>query len=442
MSKKSGYLITLLLISILLIPSLASANRGMIVPGPREIYLEETGQNAIVAWNGEEEVIILSTDAKSSESTLVLEVIPLPSNPTKVEEGSFDSFTKLSEIVNKKVRAMRKGIGRPLGLSMEVVTPGVEITFHKKIGAHDVTIVKVNDLDYFLNWVEDFIINKGFEYTEISSEFKNSVTNYLNKDIKFFVFDVIETAKDRQSIKPLIYRFKTDFLYYPLEITATSDAGGSISEVNILLIAKGIIDESIVSNVNLWPTTGFDYNIELSKNELKEISPELADLFKSNPLVMNAYYYGILGSLNQDLVVYKQNIYIPTFFEKVSQRVSLVILLVPAFQYLTSLLEDFKTEELMATRVLVAIVLLSFIAGILSIFFIIVRLIKRLLGKFNLKSIGYNLLSYIISAIIVIFFLSRDLGLLTTFIFMILTVLGFAMMVLLIMKLFKNIFQT
>ena len=317
MNKNIKYLALLLVIFILLTPSFVYANKGMMIIGPQDINLQESGQNAIVAFNGNEEVIILSTDAKSSESTLVLEVIPLPSNPEKVEEGSFDSFTKLIEIIKEKVRTIERGMNKGL-VAPQAAPPGVEITFHKKIGAHDLTIVKVNDLDDFIDWVKNFTSGKGFEYKEISPEFKNAVANYLNRDIKFFVFDVIETGRDRKSIKPLIYRFKTDFLYYPLEITATSDAGWSSSKVNIFLIAKGVIDEEKITNINLWPVTGFEYEyrIELTEKELKEVSPEIANLF-SSAYVMNAYYEGTLDYLNEDLVVYKKDIHIPAFFEKI-----------------------------------------------------------------------------------------------------------------------------
>ena len=355
---KNGYLIVLPLIFILLMPSLVSANRGMIVIGPREVRLEESGQNAIVAWNGNEEVIILSTDTKSSESTLVLEVLPLPSNPTKVEEGSFDSFIKLTEIVNKKVRAIRERV-RYVAAGKLVSTPSIEITFHKKIGAHDVTVVKVNDLDYFINWVKDFVISKGFENIELSPKFKNTVADYLSRNIKFFVFDVIEVGKDRQSIKPLVYRFKTNFLYYPLEITATSDAGLSISKVNIFLITKGPINKTVIINANLWPRTGFDYNIELSKAELKEISPEIADLF-SSAYVMNAYYYGLLERLNKDLVVYHQDVHIPTFFDKMFQSISASLV----FQYVSGIWEVFAEEVPVWIKLLLAFPLLSFMVGI------------------------------------------------------------------------------
>lgn len=432
MNMKTKYLLIFSLIFILLIPCLVSANRGMMIIGPREVSLQESGQNAIVAWNGNEEVIILSTDAKSSESTLVLEVLPLPSNPTKVGEGSFDSFVKLKEIVNQKVEAIREQeMYKTLGRGVEVA--GIEITFHKKIGAHDITVVKVNDLDYFINWVKDFTLNKGFEYSEISLEFKNSVVNYLNRDIKFFVFDVIEAGEDKQSIKPLVYRFKTDFLYYPLEITATSDAGWSSSGVNIFLIAKGTIDEEVIRNINLWPGTGFDYNIELSKAELKEVSPELEDLFKSDTLVMNAYYYGSLNRLNKDLAVYREDVYIPTFFDKVSQGISEV------FRDVSGAWEEtFTGYASIWAKIFLAIISFSFIVGIPSVIFIIAKLIKKLLSKFNLESFGYSLLSCIVSIIIIILLLLSGATWLTILLSIIFTIIGFSMIVFLVIKFFKK----
>ena len=312
---RTKYLVVLsfFILSTLLISPLASADRGMIIVGPEEITLEESGQNAIVAWNGDEEVIILSTDAKSSGSTLVLELLPLPSNPKKVEEGSFDSFEKLTKMVNEKVEYAWEEAGqRMLG-----VEKGVEITFHKKIGAHDVTVVKVNDLDQFVNWVGDFTTEKGFKNVKISPEFRDTVKSYLKRDIKFFVFDVIEASKDEQSVKPLVYRFKTDYLYYPLEITAASDAGRSYSRVNIFLISNERIDKKFVElatgidHFDYWVrTTGFDHDIYLSKEELKEVSPELEDLFKSkpDPFVMNAFYEGRLDRLSRDLIIHKRSI--------------------------------------------------------------------------------------------------------------------------------------
>jgi hypothetical protein len=99
MNKKIGFVIILMLVMLLVFP--AACGDGGIV-GPPQIHIQEKAQNAIVAWNGTEEVLILSVDIQSSESTKVLRIIPLPSNPTNVSEGSFDSFTKLQDIVNEK----------------------------------------------------------------------------------------------------------------------------------------------------------------------------------------------------------------------------------------------------------------------------------------------------------------------------------------------------
>ena len=120
------------------------------------IHLDQSAQNAIVAWDGEEEIIILSINIESYNEATALRIIPLPSNPLEIEEGSFESFEKLTEIMNEKMEDMRNQSGT-LGKGLEgAPSDGVEITFHKKIGAHDVTVVKVNDLDYFLDWVKNF----------------------------------------------------------------------------------------------------------------------------------------------------------------------------------------------------------------------------------------------------------------------------------------------
>lgn len=274
----------------------------------QSILLEESGQNAIVAWNGNEEIIILSTDMKSSQSALVLELIPLPSNPTEIEEGNLQSFTKLANILNQKIKHKEQ---KSLTKSLQTTQPpGVEITFQKKIGAHDVTIVKVNSLDDFSSWVKDFLENKGLENIEPSPAFSNTLSNYLNRNVSHFVFDVIETNESLQTLNPLVYRFKSDYLYYPLEITATSDVGWSSSNVNLFLIAKGRMNPTVVSEIG-FSSAGIGLSseaIQLTKKELKEISPKLENLFRSGAFVTNVRYSGPLNALNRDLRIYPSDI--------------------------------------------------------------------------------------------------------------------------------------
>lgn len=340
--------IIILIFSASLIPQLIFADGGMISWPSRfdaKINLVESAQNAIVAWNGEEEILILSNDIASSESGTILRMVPLPSNPTRIEEGSFDSFQELTEIVNKKGKILQYHdhkifLSGPSLFSDETI--GVEITFSEKIGMHDVTVVKVNDLNDFLKWINDFAMAKGLEPKEISPEFQNGILDYLNRDIRYFVFDVIEKSQteqkadsntrifvstpfgfvekeaNEQSITPLIYRFQSDYLFYPLKITAISEIGESQALINLFLISNGLINEETIKQVNLKPTVDFNYYISLNKKELQRIDPILTSFFRSNPFVVLVGFSGNLNQLNKDLVISKQNLHLPTLFERIN----------------------------------------------------------------------------------------------------------------------------
>lgn len=436
MKIKFKYLVILSSIFISIFPSLVSANSGLIVIGKNIVSLDESGQNAIVAWNGEEEVIILSIGIKSSEAASVLQVLPLPSNPSKVEEDSFELFYRLIKIIAKKVNTMKRG--RPgYGTLGGVEFTGIEITFYKKIGAHEITVVKVSDINQFINWIKNFLLSKGFDNPEISREFKNSVANYLNRGFKFFVFDIIETNKEKQSVKPLSYRFKSEFLYYPLEITATSHAGLSLSQVSIFFIAKGRINKEIIRNLKLEPGIGFDLYIKLRKSELKEINPELADLFKSDPLVMNAYYYDSLNRLNKDLVVYQKDIHTVTIFENIYQSISLLLVL----QYLSQLWEEIVSDYTpIVGKVFLSIFLLSFVVGIPSSVFCIVIFFKKLFKKY--KFVLFNWLGYLMVTIIIVLSLILNNTRWIVLFIILYTSIGFSMIIYLITRFYwKYIFS-
>lgn len=297
---KKEHFCLLIIFLVLISPILVFADGGMVI-WPPTIELEQSAQNAIVAWDGSEEIIILSIDIESSDNATTLRIIPLPSNPSEVKEGSFESFEKLVEIINEKIEAgnWRTPDFEAGGKAMAPAA-GVEITFQKKIGAHDVTVVKVNDLDYFLDWVKGFSTDKGFQQKQISSEFREGVKNYLKKDIKYFVFDVIETGKEKESLKPLIYRFDSDFLYYPLLISGISEIGESRTEVNLFLITeKGVYLEDYY---NYWEFSS-EITLELNAYELEQVSEDIADLFKGEVVVAKTNVYKRLRELTKDIIL-------------------------------------------------------------------------------------------------------------------------------------------
>lgn len=289
--------------------------------GPPQIYIYERAQNAIVAWNGDEEVLILSIDIESSESTEVLRVIPLPSDPTEVKEGSFDSFTKLQEIVNEKLRELFNNTYRngKTGLGIddggEAVAPSnIEITFQDIVGAHNITIFHILDSTNFSEYATDFAHSAGLTDITFSESFQETVDDYLDDNISYFVFDIIDTSEEEHSLNPIIYRFETDYLYYPLKITGASDVGETYAHVNVFCITKDRIREEVFSDLSFysnirysWYYTDLFNSLNLTEDELKEISDDVWDIFKDDPILMSYTYYGQYTSLDGDLIAYEND---------------------------------------------------------------------------------------------------------------------------------------
>ncbi|MCK4781802.1 DUF2330 domain-containing protein [Candidatus Parcubacteria bacterium] len=340
----------ILLFSFLIIPCFVFADGGMMI-WPPDVYLDQSAQNAIVAWNGEEEIIILSNDIKGSASSTALRMVPLPSNPTEIKQGSFESFEKIVEIMNKKIEEVRDSWQTTGEGHKNVPAPGIEITFHKIIGAHDVTVVKINNLDYFLNWVKGFAKDKGFSLTyesecgkyhystcpegcvrkcipscltcedcggpgscsggkitkhKISSEFRAGVDSYLKRDIRYFVFDVISSKQGEESIKPLIYRFNSDSLYYPISISGASEISESRAKIRVFLIADSFSE----ADGSYWKFGGhFGYPVSLTKQELEEINEDIANLFSQDVEVRTFDYYGLLKNAKKDLVLFPASLW-------------------------------------------------------------------------------------------------------------------------------------
>ena len=168
----------------------AHADRGSIpfVPG---VEIFEPVQRAMIAWNGEEEILLLSTDLRASAPTKVLEVLPLPSEP-EVKKGDIEVFKRAVNLINSRIRrghgaALGKSRGRPEAYR----PPAGEVTFHKRIGAHDVSVAHVLDRRGFIEWVEDYLRSKGVENPKIPEGMKTVVGEYLADGFTWFVFDVV-----------------------------------------------------------------------------------------------------------------------------------------------------------------------------------------------------------------------------------------------------------
>ncbi|MDI6819928.1 MAG: DUF2330 domain-containing protein [Candidatus Hodarchaeaceae archaeon] len=288
---------------ILVVPMLLSAaastvaaDRGMVAPGPVSVW--EPGQKAIIAWNGEREVMILSTDVYASENTWALEIMPFPSLP-EVEAGDFNSFVEIQNLVNKYAgdAFAKRGV---LGEAP------IEVVFHQRIGAHDITAVRANDALELIDWAENFLTDRGLAQGIAFGGLENLAARYIRRGVNYWVFDLIDLDEGRKSVEPLLYSFESDFLYYPLEI---SSLASGTTEITLFCLTRDRLDARSVR------AAGFDIEsfevgqenvaleLSVSIDELQRIGHEVAELFGDNAWLTVLTHRGPLADLSGDLVL-------------------------------------------------------------------------------------------------------------------------------------------
>lgn len=150
-----------------------------------------------------------------------------------------------------------------------------------------------------------------------------SLDNYILRGYNYFALDVIDKPAGKSPVIPLIYKFKSDKLYYPLEITASSEVGGYEGRVDLFFITNGLIDESSLLDLGFITfESGFYINdpvrffMRLNEKELKEINPILAGFFKEAYL-SKAIFFGNLSELNSDIEIPASRIFHPTITQKI-----------------------------------------------------------------------------------------------------------------------------
>ena len=304
--------IFLSLITLPLAP-VALADRGMVPISDVSVY--GPGQKAIIAWNGEEETLILSTDVTASADSQVLELLPLPSKP-EIKKGDFASFEQVNLLIEEHFPVtswdwFKEGIG--------VMGPpgrGVEIVFHEKIGAHDITVVKADDTAELIQWAEEFLRSAGIEKQISSPKLESVVASYLDQNMKYFVFDLIEVTAEPKSIEPIVYRFDTDFLYYPLKISTLAEGW---TDINLFLLTPQPVSLYDLSDGSTLPQdmeVGKFYGgkgtqpiqFEVNEEELISIDESIAELLGSNAWLTAVSYHGDLASLTEDLKITRMSL--------------------------------------------------------------------------------------------------------------------------------------
>lgn len=272
MKKMIGSLVLLFLLGSLFI----HADRASI-PFRPHVKVFEPNQRAMIAWNGKEEILLLTTDLKASEPTKVLEVIPLPSEPV-VKKGDIEIFRKATSLINTKVRHRFGGPGatRTRGTRGAITQlPAGEMTFQERIGAHDISVTHVLKGSGFIEWVENFLRAEGVDNPIIAKPLKEVIEEYIKDGFDWFVFDVVSLDTEPKTNDAIQYRFKTDFLFYPVKITRTEEGSTTIS---LIVLTPWLLIEFPGISIHHIGQPHPPVTINLS--ELLLLSKEMAELME------------------------------------------------------------------------------------------------------------------------------------------------------------------
>jgi len=273
------------------------ADRGMIPVYP-EVSVYEPGQKAILAWNGQEEIMILSTDVVSSQETLIVEILPLPSKPT-VETASFQSFEEIQRLI------WNEGLSLFLyNTEGQARSGSVEVVFHEEIGAHNITVVKASSASELSSWIDNFLKNSGVDDVVSLGSFESVVEDYMDRGFRYYVLDLITVSSEERSVDPILYRFDSDFLYYPLVIT--NPVGGE-TEITLFVLSKDKMDGKYFpfQKASYRVPDGSREPIEfvLSKGDLSKIDLRLGEIFQYEAWLTILKYDGEVSFLHRDLMI-------------------------------------------------------------------------------------------------------------------------------------------
>jgi hypothetical protein len=274
------------------------AERGSI-PFQPEVKISEPIQRAMIAWNGTEEILLLSTDMSASGKTKVLQIIPFPAEPV-VKMGDVEVFRKAIKLINQKIRDRSAQTVRKEGQENITGDTAGEVTFHQIIEANDIMVIHVLDVNIFSNWVERYFQAYEVKNPQIPEAIKAVVNDYLKEGFLWFVFDVVSLDEVPKTTKAIQYRFITESLFYPLRINRTEEGETSIELLVLtqrpLIQFPGISIEEII----------LPYEpIGMSSQELRSLSEDMEDLLghKEDIKLRIWHIEGALSGFTKDLIV-------------------------------------------------------------------------------------------------------------------------------------------
>lgn len=300
--------------AIALMPS--QADMGRVYVDRAGVSVSESAQKAIILHNNRREVLILGTEMQAAKPTPIVRFIPFPAEP-KVSLAPKGVFEKLGSVV-KKYDLKFLTVWMTKGGPSKIETAGVEVRLSARLGQHDLTVIKVNDVATFRSWVNGYFKKKHLPTAARYPAEEAVVRDYVRRGIVYFALDAVELGEKR-FIDPLQYEFDAPSLYYPL---LTSNTFGGKGEIELYVFAhqslcapgsgifhdetdKAVNDKGQLTENCLGLPVKASSSAELvpQERDLDGIYPNAEAFFGKAPVFLQAIHYAGPYRFDHDVLV-------------------------------------------------------------------------------------------------------------------------------------------
>jgi len=328
------------------------------------IVLREPSQLAIVAWNDGKEILILTTQLyfpkfrlKNPSRVRVLEIIPLPSE-AKVEAGSVLIFYKLLKLLKQGMSIYRTGVKAPTG---------VEVIFKEVIGPHKIALIKAESADDVVEWLVEYARSLGVTLNVNLTNLKLAIDDYIKREFKYFAIDVIDLKQpiiETQrlgyfvNIMPLIYKFNSPRLYYPLKITRAGVKGWT--SIKLFLVTSTRINKSEIEALGFKVIS----EVVVNASDLFKVCDKFESLFEryEKLWITVIEYSGSLDELVEDLWILPSSPAENTALQMLLLSPTLISLILVVYFLLRSRREGVQIDKLVIAVVLIeAVLVINFV---------------------------------------------------------------------------------
>ncbi|WDI43791.1 hypothetical protein [Bremerella sp. P1] len=224
---------------------------------------KEPRQFAVIAWNGEEEILTLSTEQQAFKGEgAALSVLPLPGKPIEIKEGDRELFANCSALLAKKLVGSAK---KP-------------VIAEAKIGAHNIFVIEADSTDQFVTEVEAYVNKKFGEDAQplITGHIRELIDRYQKLGFRHFAFDLVLNRTELDVKQAIQYRFVSDYVYYPLYISRAGGTGATTVEAIVFTpggltqVRKGALPADAIVNTS---------SVQFTQAELAEQNKDLGEFF-------------------------------------------------------------------------------------------------------------------------------------------------------------------